>query len=128
MEIKMAGILSKELAGISGSLAHPMRQISGSVVEVGGQPVTTGGGFTAVLQLNGFQIILDNGPTNEVLSVSACWSGDINEQGTTIRVANQSLTAPGGFIDFALGTAGADTPRVPTDRLDFTLMISGPFA
>ena len=136
----MAGNLSKELAGISGSLAHPMRQISGHVVDsdpvAGGVPVATGGGFTAEFQANGWRITLDNGATNEVLSVTACWSGDENEQGTTTRIALNNLTlpvvppAPGGFIDFALGSAvgPGDTLRQPEDRLDFTLMISGPFA
>ena len=124
----MAGILSQELSGISGSLAHPMRQISGSVSEAGFQPVTTGGGFTAIFQANGWRVTLDNGPTNEVLAIHACWSGATAQQGTTIRVANDSLTAPGGFVDFALGTAGADILRGSTDRVDFTLLISGPFA
>ena len=138
----MAGVESKELAGISGSLGHPMTQTSGSITPDAVpmvSPVLTGSGFTVAsvptgddgppgnLPVEGIRITLDRGAALETIVVLARHSNTTvaARYGTTIRVTQNNL-AVDGTIDLALGndTIPGDIDLVDTDRVDFTIMVS----
>ena len=136
----MAGVESKELAGISGSLGHPMTQTSGSITPDAVpmvSPALTGSGFTVASQatgddgagnpVEGIRITLDRGAALETIVVLARHSNTTvpARYGTTVRVTQNNL-AVDGTIDLALGndTVPGDVDLVDTDRIDFTIMVS----
>jgi|TARA_R110002051_G_scaffold199306_2_gene266206 hypothetical protein len=123
----MSGTLSKELAGISGDPANPMRQISGSI---DGTPLAAinGNGFQSVVALAGadITITLDSGQVGQVLCVLHTFSGaNAGEQGHTTRISADTLTAAvAPSIVLNKGIAGADAAWAAGDLLDFTIMVT----
>jgi len=116
----MAGVLSSELAGISGDPAHPMRQISGSVP---GSATSSGNGWTAAVAGNDLTITLIGGAIREGLCILHYYSPAlIANVGETSSIRNDNLTVDGS-ISFQKGD-GAASAWAAADQLNFTIMVT----
>ena len=123
----MSGTLSKELAGISGDPANPMRQISGTVEGTPGAEIN-GNGFQSVVAAAGasLTITLDSGQVRQVLCVLHSFSAAAAAgQGHTTRIDADTLNAAvAPSIVFEKGIGGADAAWAAGDLLDFTIMVT----